>query len=127
MIKRIKEWIATNRKLKDKKKEREFKEKLDDAYLYSCRLDKLQPNAAINWQYNKNGEKEIVSMTSWGYIFPESEAIKYFIERGGIILHKDDEWLYKKVKWLNKHNIEYLITEDKEELEYNIKEIDYGL
>ena len=33
MIKKIKEWLATNRKLKEEKKEREFKCSLNKEYL----------------------------------------------------------------------------------------------
>ena len=121
MIKRIKNWLATNRKLRDEKKEREFKGSLNKEYLMRSMFNALIPQDwGIEIKYYTIDNNNFIEIYNF-------EALKRFIEEGGIILYKDDEQLYKKVRWLNKHNIKYLITEDERGIEYNTKELDYGL
>lgn len=119
MIKKIKKWIATNRKLRDERKEREFKSSLNKEYLMRSMLNALIPQDwGIEIKYYTIGNNNFIEIYNF-------EALKRFVEEDGIILYKDDGQLYKKVKWLNKHNIKYLITEDKRGIEYNTRELDY--
>ena len=113
MIKKIREWL-------DKRAERKFKENINREYLTRLMINVLTPS---DWgieikQYtiNKNKFVDIYNF----------EALKRFVEEGGIILFIEDENLYKKVKYLNKRKIRYLITEDKQGIKYNKKEINYG-
>ena len=56
-----------------------------------------------------------------------AKKVKEFTKNGGVILFIDDVDLYKKVKYLDKHNIQYVITDNIKDLQCNIKELDYGI
>lgn len=114
MIQKIKEWL-------DKRKEREFRDSLDRKYLTRSMFNALIPQDwGIDIKYYTTDNNKFVKIYNF-------EALKRFIEEGGIVLYINDSNLYKKVKWLNKHNIRYLITEDKRAIKYNKREIDYGI
>lgn len=63
-----------------------------------------------------------------GYICKASvKKIKEFAKHDGVILFIDDADLYKKEKYLERHNIKYVITDNIKDLQYNTKELDYGI
>ena len=118
MIKKIKKWL-------DKKAEEEFREKLSGEYLLNLCLyylrdgDEFLSVSMLDTIEIKHNKKMLFKIGN-------SLKIKEFIKEGGIILLINDSNLYKKVKYLEKKGIRYLITEDEDELRYNTKEIDYG-
>lgn len=125
MFKFIKNWIATNRKSRDEKAEEKFREKLSREYLLNLCLyylkdgDEFLSVSMLDTIEIKHNKKILFKIGN-------SLKIKEFIKEGGIILLINDSNLYKKVKYLEKKGIRYLITEDEDELKYNTKEIDYG-
>lgn len=114
MFKRIKEYF-------DKRAEKIFKATLTEEQLEFDRLSNLY------------GFDNITIITMCSFVEPcktlyslspsvkqdDDKALKLFVKNGGVILHIDDENLRKKVKHCQKHQIQYIITTDIEELKYN--------
>ena len=87
-------------------------DKYNDLTLYLCEHKSILEDIK-----NKNG-----------YVCRASvKKIKEFAKHGGVILFIDDADLYKKEKYLEKHNIKYVITDNIKDLQYNIKELNYGI
>ncbi|WP_302367582.1 hypothetical protein [Brachyspira aalborgi] len=124
MLKKIKEYL-------NKREEAKFKANMTDAKIYSERLRKLYPDLDIDWdyseeKYDKYGnvyrDKEIIAIVSCSdYCIDNDKAIKQFVKNGGILIWINDFDMYKKVKYLKKKNIDYLLIQDKSELGYNNK------
>ena len=124
MLKKIKEYF-------NKRKEAKFKADMTDAKIYSERLRKLYPDLDIDWDYseekydeygNAYRDKEIIAIVACSdYCIDDDKAIKQFVENGGILIWINDFDMYKKVKYLKKKNIDYLLIQDKSELRYNNK------
>lgn len=100
---------------------KKFKSNLMDGAIESDRLSNL-----YGFDF-----KTILQMV---YIFPQDktiiklkeavkktkyQALKSFVKKGGVILHIDDEHLRRKVKHCEKMHIQYILTHDITECEYN--------
>lgn len=122
MFKKLKEYL-------DKKEEAKFKADMTDAKIYSERLRKLYPDLDIDWDYSEEKydeygnvyrDKEIIAIVACSdYRIDDDKAIKQFVKNGGVLIWINDFDMYKKVKYLKKKNIDYLLIQDKNELGYN--------
>lgn len=120
MFKRIRDYFEKRKQIRESKEKQLFLDSLTKPHLYYHLINATPPD---NWTVSL---KSVINYDNVVIDIPEPHIINRFLQKGGVILWIGDEKLYHKVKHLIKNHIPYVILENKDTLQYNKRNIDYG-